>query len=170
MPIGCGTGPQLRLPAHPLGRFLNHRETRMPEQVLIAKPLPARSAPGALSGLPTLKLDQVKTQRDAFQSLGRDLATMIDRLGDVMASAHRIYATLGVTRTRVRGLAEKGKVRKTGRRRKRYHVRDLLLAVLDAGTGRARRTRRGVGYGQPGKQPGPSGTSCPVPPTSPYGV
>jgi hypothetical protein len=93
------------------------------------------------SSLPSLKLDQVKTQWDAFQSLRQDLESMIARLGDIMASASLIHATFGITPTTVRRLAAHNRVRKVGRRRKRYHVSDVLLAVLHCGTGRIRRPR-----------------------------
>jgi hypothetical protein len=128
----------------------------MPEQVLFAEP---RHPTGTLVGpsiMPTLKLDHVKTQWDAFQSLRRDLESMIDHLGDLTASASQLYANFGITPTTVLRLAAQNKVRKVGRRRKRYHVRDVLLAVLYSGTGRIRRPRSGEGYEKPGHQAGVS--------------
>jgi hypothetical protein len=128
------------------------------------------------SGVPTatrpsaLRLDQVKTQWDAFQSLGQDLAAMIDRLGDVIASANQIHTTFGITPTIVRRLAAGGKVRKAGRRRKRYHVGDVLRAVLHGGTGRIRRPRPAAGYGQPGTQAGAPAGRGPLQPASSYVV
>jgi hypothetical protein len=142
----------------------------MHQPVLVAEPSPTSGALAAATKPPTLRLDQVKTQWDAFQSLRRDLAAMIDRLGDVMASANQIHATFGVTPTIVRRLTARGKVRKTGRRRKSYHVRDVLLAVLDGGTGRLRRPRSATGYGPPRDQAVPPAGRGPLPPPSPYGV
>jgi hypothetical protein len=116
----------------------------------------------------TLRLDQVKIQWDAFQSLRCDLAAMIEHLGDDMASANQIHITFGITPTIVRRLAARGKVRKTGRRRKRYHVRDVLLEVLHGGTGRVRHPRAVTGYGKPRS---PAGTPVPcasLPPASSY--
>ncbi len=103
-------------------------------------PFSTLSGPDTPSLLPHLEVDQVKPQWDAFQALRRDLEAMIDRLGDVFASTTQLHADFGITPTVVRRLAAAGKVRKLGRRRKRYHVRDLLLAVLHGGTGRLRRT------------------------------
>src|SRR5262249_52839488 len=116
------------------------------------------------------RLDQVKVQWDAFQSLRQDLEAMIARLGDTMASACQIHATFGITPTIVRRLAAKGKVRKTGRRRQRFHVRDVLLAVLHAGTGRLRRPRSAARYGQPGSQLNAAVNRGPLPQASPFGV
>jgi len=131
----------------------------MLEQALFTEPPPATGTLVAAASLPTLKLDQVKSQWDAFQSLRRDLESMLDRLGDVMASASQLHASFGITPTTVRRLAAHNKVRKVGRRRKRYHVRDVLLAVLHSGTGRIRRRRSAEGYGQPGNPAGVS-TGC----------
>ena len=113
----------------------------MQQSVLFAEPLHTNDTLAPAPSLPTLKLDQVKSQWDAFQSLRQDLESMIDRLGDVMASTSQIQATFDITPTTVRRLAANGKVRKIGRRRNRYHVRDVLLAVLHGGTGRIRRPR-----------------------------
>jgi hypothetical protein len=118
----------------------------MHQAILLGEPSPTSGAPAATRP-PTLRLDQVKIQWDAFQSLRHDLAAMIDRLGDVMASANRIHTTFGITPTIVRRLAARGKVRKVGRGRKRYHVGDVLLAVLHGGTGRICRPRPAAGYG-----------------------
>jgi hypothetical protein len=126
----------------------------MSQPTLFAQVPLAAGSLGAASTPPALKLDQVKAQWDAFQSLRRDLESMIDRLGDDMASANQIQETFGITPTTVRRLAASGQVHRTGRRRKRYRVRDVLLAVLRSGTGRIRRSRTAVGYGQSGTQPG----------------
>jgi hypothetical protein len=135
------------------GPFSGFQEIIMHQTILFGEPSQTNS-PLAATKPPTLRLEQVKIQWDAFQSLRRDLAATIDRLGDVMASANQIHNTFGITPTIVRRLAAKGTVRKTGRRRKRYHVRDVLLAVLHGGTGRIRRSRSVAGYGQLGTQAG----------------
>jgi hypothetical protein len=118
----------------------------MPQPVLFAPPANTKGAHASTSKQPTLKLDQVKTQWDAFQALRRYLETMIDRLGDVLASANQIHDTFGITPTTVRRLAAGGKVRRLGRRRKRYHVGDVLRAVLHSGTGRIRRPSSEASY------------------------
>jgi hypothetical protein len=146
------------------GSFLARGKMIMSQPTLFAQVPLAAGTLGAASTQPALKVDQVKAQWDAFQSLRRDLESMIDRLGDDMASANQIQETFGITPTTVRRLAASSQVHRTGRRRKRYHVRDVLLAVLRSGTGRIRRPRTAVGYGQPGTQPG-CGPVCS--PTSP---
>jgi hypothetical protein len=142
----------------------------MHQPILLGEPLQAGSAPAVTTRPATLRLDQVKLQWDAFQSLRRDLAAMIACLGDVMTSANQIHATFGITPTVVRRLAARGKIRKAGRRRKRYHVGDVLLAVLHGGTGRIRRPRPAAGYGQPGTQAGAPAGRGPLQPASPYVV
>jgi hypothetical protein len=142
----------------------------MHQPILLTEPSQTRGALEAATKPTTLGLDQVKAQWDAFQSLRRDLAAMIDGLSDVMASANQIHAIFGVTPTIVHCLAAKNKVRKTGRRRKRYHVRDVLLAVLHGATGRVRRPRAATGYGQAGTRAAAPVACGLLPLTPPYGV
>jgi hypothetical protein len=114
----------------------------MQEQLLFAELPPVTRRLVTVSTRASLKLDQIKTQWDAFQALRCELESLVDRLGDVLASGSQIQARFGITPTTVRRLAARHQVRKVGRRRKRFHVRDVLLAVLHSGTGRIRRCRR----------------------------
>ena len=111
------------------------------QQLLFPELRQAERLPRASSKRGDLKLDEVKTQWEAFQYLRRDLESLLDRLGDVMISVRQIRTVFGITPAAVRRAAARGKVRKSGRRRKRYHVRDVLLAVLRSGAGRIRRPR-----------------------------
>jgi hypothetical protein len=78
----------------------------------------------------------------ALQALQKDLSGMIERLDDTFLTAAEIGRTFGITRTMLNRLAAAGKVRRKGRQRKRFAVRDVLLAVLNSGEGRSRRRRR----------------------------
>jgi hypothetical protein len=87
------------------------------------------------------QLARVAGEWQALQALQKDLVGMVEQLDVSFLTAAEIGRTFGITRTRLNRLAAAGKVRRMGRQRKRFCVRDALLAVPNSGEGRIRRRR-----------------------------
>ena len=89
----------------------------------------------------------VKVEYQAYQAIRRHLAVEIQQLDLTTASAPELRRDFGITPTVLRRLVSAGRVRpvrKSRRRnaRVRYHVRDVLRALVADGiyaTGRVRR-------------------------------